>query len=82
MKDVEKSFVGNLDSYATFRNKLEKLPENVVVIVSHSQMDGRKEKVIPLRYLFVVYGCLMYSPFAFCIFLKILSPRLIDARRR
>lgn len=81
MKDVEKSFVGNLDSYATFRNKLEKLPENVVVIGSHTQMDGRKEKVIPLRYL-VVYGFLIYCPFAFCIFLIILSPRLIGARRR
>eukprot|EP00268_Persea_americana_P067934 TRINITY_DN93_c0_g1_i8.p1 TRINITY_DN93_c0_g1~~TRINITY_DN93_c0_g1_i8.p1 ORF type:complete len:1266 (-),score=328.74 TRINITY_DN93_c0_g1_i8:375-4172(-) len=57
MKDVEKSFVGNLDSYATFRNKLEKLPENVVVIGSHTQMDGRKEKLHPGSLLFTKFGC-------------------------
>lgn len=48
MKDVEKSIIGNSDSFPTFKSKLEKLPNNVVVIGSHVQMDGRKEKVIPL----------------------------------
>lgn len=47
MKDVEKSIIAT-ESYPTFRSKLEKLPNNVVVIGSHVQMDGRKEKVMPL----------------------------------
>ncbi|KAL6011322.1 hypothetical protein ACLOJK_001768 [Asimina triloba] len=46
MKDVEKSNIANSDSYPTFKNKLEKLPENVVIIGSHTQSDSRKEKVM------------------------------------
>jgi hypothetical protein len=45
MKDAEKSMVGNGDSYSTFKSKLEKLPDNVVVIGSHTHIDNRKEKV-------------------------------------
>jgi len=45
MKDAEKSIVGNGDSYA-FKSKLENLPNNVVVIGSHTQNDSRKEKVL------------------------------------
>jgi hypothetical protein len=45
MKDAEKSMVGNGDSYSTFKSKLEKLPDNVVVIGSHTHTDNRKEKV-------------------------------------
>lgn len=45
MKDAEKSIVGNGDPYS-FKSKLEKLPDNVVVIGSHTQSDSRKEKVI------------------------------------
>ncbi|KAF9671691.1 hypothetical protein SADUNF_Sadunf12G0073900 [Salix dunnii] len=44
MKDAEKSVVGNSDSYSTFKSRLEKLPDNVVVIGSHTQNDNRKEK--------------------------------------
>ncbi|KAB5525124.1 hypothetical protein DKX38_022873 [Salix brachista] len=44
MKDAEKSIVGNSDSYSTFKSRLEKLPDNVVVIGSHTQIDNRKEK--------------------------------------
>lgn len=36
---------GNPEAYAALRSKLENLPENVVVIASHAQMDNRKEKV-------------------------------------
>lgn len=46
MKDAEKSLVGNSDSYSTFRGKLDKLSDNVVVIGSHTHSDNRKEKVI------------------------------------
>ena len=46
MKDAEKSVVGNSDSYSTFKSRLEKLPDNVVVIGSHTQNDNRKEKVM------------------------------------
>lgn len=46
MKDAEKSLVGNSDSFSTFRARLDKLPDNVVVIGSHTHTDNRKEKVI------------------------------------
>ena len=36
---------GNPEAYAALKSKLENLPENVVVIASHTQMDNRKEKV-------------------------------------
>jgi hypothetical protein len=49
MKDAEKSIVGNSDSYSTFKSRLEKLPDNVVVIGSHTQNDNRKEKVILMQ---------------------------------
>lgn len=37
--------VGNPEAYAAFKVKLENLPENIVVIASHTQSDNRKEKV-------------------------------------
>lgn len=46
MKDAEKSIVGNGDSLSTFKSKVEKLPDNVVVISSHTHTDNRKEKVV------------------------------------
>lgn len=46
MKDAEKSIAGNSDAFPTFKSKIEKLPDNVVVIGSHSHTDNRKEKVI------------------------------------
>lgn len=45
MKDIEKSMVGNQDAYTALRSKLENMPNGVVVIGSHVQMDSRKEKV-------------------------------------
>ncbi|KAL0389623.1 UNVERIFIED_CONTAM: ATPase family AAA domain-containing protein 1 [Sesamum calycinum] len=44
LKDIEKCLVGNPEAYAAFKIKLETLPENVVVIASHTQTDSRKEK--------------------------------------
>ncbi|KAI6695752.1 hypothetical protein NL676_023462 [Syzygium grande] len=44
VKDVEKAVVASPDAGQVFRGKLENLPENVVVIGSHIQMDSRKEK--------------------------------------
>jgi hypothetical protein len=45
VKDVEKVLVGNSDAFVVLRSKLESLPENVVIIGSHTQLDNRKEKV-------------------------------------
>ncbi|XP_057438999.1 uncharacterized protein LOC130730870 isoform X2 [Lotus japonicus] len=55
MKDAEKSIVGNGDPYS-FKSKLEKLPDNVVVIGSHTQSDSRKEKSHPGGLLFTKFG--------------------------
>ncbi|KAH1246079.1 ATPase family AAA domain-containing protein 1-A [Glycine max] len=43
MKDAEKSIVGNGDPFS-FKSRLENLPDNVVVIGSHTHTDSRKEK--------------------------------------
>ncbi|CAK9327223.1 unnamed protein product [Citrullus colocynthis] len=56
MKDAEKSLVGNLDSYSTFKIRLEKLPDNVIVIGSHTHTDNRKEKSHPGGLLFTKFG--------------------------
>lgn len=45
VKDIEKSMLGNPDSYNSFKSKLENIPGNVVVIASNTQIDSRKEKV-------------------------------------
>ncbi|XP_051147751.1 uncharacterized protein LOC127262923 isoform X2 [Andrographis paniculata] len=56
MKDAEKSMAGNTESYNIFKSKLEKLPDNVVVIGSHTQSDSRKEKSHPGSLLFTKFG--------------------------
>ena len=53
VKDIEKSVVGNGDAYAAFKSKLENLPDNFIVIGSHTQLDNRKEKVI--RHLLLLH---------------------------
>ncbi|KAL2540504.1 AAA-type ATPase family protein [Abeliophyllum distichum] len=45
VKDIEKSMVANPEAYVDFKNKLETLPENVVVIASHTETDNQNEKV-------------------------------------
>uniref|UniRef100_A0A2C9UJ69 AAA+ ATPase domain-containing protein n=1 Tax=Manihot esculenta TaxID=3983 RepID=A0A2C9UJ69_MANES len=56
MKDAEKSIAGNPDTCSTFKSKLEKLPDNVVAIASHTQTDNRKEKSHPGGLLFTKFG--------------------------
>ncbi|KAK4758646.1 hypothetical protein SAY87_019947 [Trapa incisa] len=56
VKDVEKTVVGNQDVSHALRSKLENLPENVVVIGSHTLMDSRKEKSHPGGFLFTKFG--------------------------
>ncbi|KAL8256431.1 hypothetical protein R6Q59_031498 [Mikania micrantha] len=56
MKDAEKSIVASSESYSTFREWLEKLPNNVVVIGSQTQTDSRKEKSHPGGLLFTKFG--------------------------
>lgn len=45
VKDIEKSVIGNTEAYTAFKMRLETLPENVVLIASHTQADTRKDKV-------------------------------------
>lgn len=45
LKDAEKSIIENGDP-CSFTSQLEKLPDNVVVIGSHTLTGNRKEKVI------------------------------------
>ncbi|XP_020537579.1 uncharacterized protein LOC105640211 isoform X2 [Jatropha curcas] len=56
VKDAEKSIAGNPDTCSTFKSRLEKLPDNVVVIASHTQTDNRKEKSHPGGLLFTKFG--------------------------
>ncbi|KAL8244014.1 hypothetical protein R6Q59_010272 [Mikania micrantha] len=56
IKDAEKSIVSSSVSYSTFRNLLEKLPENVVVVGSQTNADNRKEKSPPGGLLFTKFG--------------------------
>ncbi|CAN1802325.1 Outer mitochondrial transmembrane helix translocase [Linum perenne] len=56
VKDAEKSTVGNSESYSTFKSRLEKLPDNVIVVGSHTQADNRKEKSHPGGLLFTKFG--------------------------
>ncbi|KAL5543937.1 hypothetical protein UlMin_007721 [Ulmus minor] len=56
IKDAEKSLAGNSDSYSSFKSRLEKLPDNVIVIGSHTQTDNRKEKSHPGGLLFTKFG--------------------------
>ncbi|XP_022729759.1 uncharacterized protein LOC111284904 isoform X2 [Durio zibethinus] len=56
MKDAEKSLAGNTDSYSTFKSRLENLPDNVIVIGSHTHTDNRKEKSHPGGLLFTKFG--------------------------
>ncbi|XP_058226365.1 uncharacterized protein LOC131335150 isoform X1 [Rhododendron vialii] len=56
MKEAEKSIVGNSESYTTFKSRLEKLPDNTVIIGSHTQADNRKEKSHPGGLLFTKFG--------------------------
>ncbi|KAJ7972950.1 AAA-type ATPase family protein [Quillaja saponaria] len=56
LKDIEKTMVGSSDVYTVLKNKLESLPQNVVVIGSHTQMDNRKEKSHPGGLLFTKFG--------------------------
>ncbi|KAJ8898604.1 hypothetical protein K2173_004217 [Erythroxylum novogranatense] len=56
LKDIEKSIVGNQDTYSGLKSKLENLPDRVIVIGSHTQMDNRKEKSHPGGLLFTKFG--------------------------
>ncbi|KAI3510642.1 hypothetical protein L1887_17774 [Cichorium endivia] len=56
MKDAEKSIVGSSESYSTFKTRLEKLPDNVVVIRSQTHADSRIEKSRPGGLLFTKFG--------------------------
>ncbi|XP_076889037.1 uncharacterized protein LOC143539671 [Bidens hawaiensis] len=55
IKDIEKSMLGNPETYTSVRRELEKLPPNVVVIASHVQIDNQKEKSHPGGLLFTKF---------------------------
>ncbi|KAI3435285.1 AAA domain-containing protein [Psidium guajava] len=56
VKDAEKSIAGNSDAFPTFKSRIEKLPNNIVVIGSHTHTDNRKEKSHPGGLLFTKFG--------------------------
>ncbi|KAK9136897.1 hypothetical protein Sjap_007491 [Stephania japonica] len=56
VKEVEKFIHGKPESYMTIKSKLENLPEGLVVIGSHTQLDNRKEKSHPGGVLFTKFG--------------------------
>lgn len=56
VKDIEKSMVGNQDAYSALKSKLDNLPDRIIVIGSHTQMDNRKEKSQPGGFLFTKFG--------------------------
>ncbi|KAF5190860.1 Atp-dependent zinc metalloprotease ftsh [Thalictrum thalictroides] len=47
IKEIEKYVLGNTEACTFLKAQLEKLPENVVVIRSNTQMDNQKEKSHP-----------------------------------
>ncbi|OIV95367.1 hypothetical protein TanjilG_14521 [Lupinus angustifolius] len=53
IKDIEKAIVGNYD---VIKSKLESLPQNVVVIGSHTQLDNPKDKTQLGGLLFTKFG--------------------------
>ncbi|OIW12711.1 hypothetical protein TanjilG_24644 [Lupinus angustifolius] len=53
IKDIEKTMVGNSE---ILKSKFENLPQNVVVVGSHTQLDNRKEKTHPGGLLFTKFG--------------------------
>ncbi|KAK7277727.1 hypothetical protein RJT34_22742 [Clitoria ternatea] len=53
IKDIEKAMVGH---YEVLKSKFESLPQNVVVIGSHTLLDNRKEKTQPGGLLFTKFG--------------------------
>ncbi|KAL9275119.1 Outer mitochondrial transmembrane helix translocase-like protein [Drosera capensis] len=55
VKDAEKSIAANSETFSTFKSKLEKFPDNLVVIGSQTQTD-RKEKSHPGGLLFTKFG--------------------------
>ncbi|XP_074278974.1 uncharacterized protein LOC141603047 isoform X1 [Silene latifolia] len=56
LKDMEKSIAANPDVFPELKSKLENLPDNLVVIASHTQADSRKEKSHPGGLLFTKFG--------------------------
>lgn len=56
LKDMEKCMSGNPEAYVEIKSKLENLPDNLVVIASHTQPDSRKEKSHPGGLLFTKFG--------------------------
>ncbi|KAF9688088.1 hypothetical protein SADUNF_Sadunf02G0160800 [Salix dunnii] len=56
LKDLEKSVLGNQDAYTSLKTKLENLPDKVIVMGSHTQIDNRKEKSHAGGLLFTKFG--------------------------
>ncbi|KAK9726290.1 hypothetical protein RND81_05G204300 [Saponaria officinalis] len=56
LKDMEKCIAANPDAFPELKRKLENMPDNLVVIASHTQADCRKEKSPPGGLLFTKFG--------------------------
>ncbi|GAB2269699.1 hypothetical protein Dimus_004621 [Dionaea muscipula] len=75
IKDAEKSIVGNSETFSTFKAKLDKLPDNVVVIGSHTQADNRKEKVVVVS-SFSLFNLTSSFTLSFLMAAAVLAPQL------
>ena len=62
--------MGNSDACTILKSKLENLPENVVVIGSHTQLDNRKEKVCLIVLLYISSVVIYSICWIFCVFTK------------
>ncbi|XP_074268543.1 uncharacterized protein LOC141591935 isoform X2 [Silene latifolia] len=56
LKDMEKCMGSNPEAYYELKSKFDNLPDNLVVIASHTQADSRKEKSHPGGLLFTKFG--------------------------
>ncbi|PHU15990.1 hypothetical protein BC332_17195 [Capsicum chinense] len=56
MKDAEKTTAGNSVSYSMYKSRLEKIPDNIVIIGSHIHSDDHKEECIKWPVMEISYG--------------------------
>ncbi|KAF3680569.1 putative elongation factor 1-delta-like [Capsicum annuum] len=60
MKDAEKMMAGNSVSYSTYKSRLEKIPDNIVIIGSHTHTDDHEESQ-PGGSLFTKLGSILHE---------------------
>ncbi|GAA0151059.1 hypothetical protein LIER_09860 [Lithospermum erythrorhizon] len=56
VKAVEKLMAANAEAYLTLKVNVDRLPDNVVVISSHTKIDNGMENSHPIGFLFTPFG--------------------------